>query len=142
MLPLRICLVAASIAAVLACATTRSPRREERDTRVRSDSEWSTDGVTRVEELFVGRFPGVQVLQTPNGISVRIRGTTTVNGSAEPLYVVDGFPVVAGPEGLIDLNPRDIATIEVLKDAGSIAEYGMRGANGVVRITTKRARTP
>ena len=122
------------------CATTRTggPRAERRDPRVLTDSQWTTNGVVRPEELFAGRFPGVRVIQTPAGISVRIRGGTSVNGSNEPLYVIDGMPVETGPDGLLAINPYDIATIEVLKDAASTAEYGMRGANGVVRITTKR----
>jgi TonB-dependent SusC/RagA subfamily outer membrane receptor len=94
-----------------------------------------------VEELFEGRFPGVRVTAVPGqGIAVRIRGATSVNGSNEPLYVVDGFPLATSSDGLLALNPSDIARIEVLKDPGSTAEYGMRGANGVVLITTKRGR--
>jgi TonB-dependent SusC/RagA subfamily outer membrane receptor len=100
--------------------------------------DWEGRNVARVEELFVGRFPGVQVYQAAGGIQVRIRGGTSLRGSNEPLYVVDGFPFEAGPNGLLALNPSDIAKIEVLKDAGQLGEYGSRGANGVVRITTKR----
>ena len=61
-------------------------------------------------------------------------------GSNEPLYIVDGTPVLPGPNGgLIGINPRDIASIEVLKDAGSTAFYGLRGSNGVIVIKTKHA---
>jgi TonB-dependent SusC/RagA subfamily outer membrane receptor len=129
-------------AAAADSARHERPRRGERPSRsdAADDSEWSGSGVTRVEELFVGRFPGVQVFQTPQGISVRIRGTTSVRGSNEPLYVIDGFPIDAGPGGLVALNPADVARIEVLKDAGSTAQYGIRGANGVVLITAKRNR--
>ena len=95
-------------------------------------------GVGRVEELFEGRFPGVRVLRQQGGFSVQIRGTTTINGNSSPLYVIDGFAIDAGPDGLIALNPGDIARIEVLKDATQLAMYGVRGANGVVVITTKR----
>ena len=94
--------------------------------------------VSRVEELFVGRFPGVQVYQTPSGLEVRIRGATSLLGNGEPLYVVDDMVMTPGTGGLVAINPRDVARIEVLKDAVSLAEYGVRGANGVVRITTKR----
>jgi TonB-dependent SusC/RagA subfamily outer membrane receptor len=92
------------------------------------------------EELLVGRFAGVQVVQTPSGgFSIRIRGMSTLSGDAEPLYVVDRMPVQVVPGRGIDwLNPIDIARIDVLKDAGSTAIYGMRGANGVVLITTKQ----
>jgi TonB-dependent SusC/RagA subfamily outer membrane receptor len=95
-----------------------------------------------VEELMVGRFAGVQVISTPTGgFSVRIRGLSTFIGNTEPLYVVDGVPVrVAQGRGIDWLNTDDIARIDVLKDAASTSAYGMRGANGVVLITTKRGR--
>ncbi|HEX8906612.1 MAG TPA: TonB-dependent receptor plug domain-containing protein [Longimicrobiaceae bacterium] len=95
--------------------------------------------VTRAEELFAGRFAGVEVLRLPTGgISVRIRGQTSVSLSTEPLYVIDGMPVnteIGG--GLSWLNPQDVQKIEVLKDPGSTAFYGVRGANGVILITTR-----
>ena len=85
-----------------------------------------------------GRAAGVQVIQNsgaPGGnISVRIRGGNSLQGNNEPLYVVDGFPISGGPTAI---NPNDIASIEVLKDASATAIYGSRGANGVVIITTK-----
>ena len=93
-----------------------------------------------VEELFVGRFAGVQVFRHPNGgLSIQIRGATSIHGNNEPLYVVDGQPLDAGPGGtLLGINPADIARIEVLKDIGSTSYYGVRGANGVVLITLKK----
>lgn len=88
-----------------------------------------------------GRAAGVQVIQnsgSPGGsISVRIRGTNSVQGSNEPLYVVDGFPLNGS---LSILNNADIESIEVLKDASAIAIYGSRGANGVVLVTTKKGK--
>jgi TonB-dependent SusC/RagA subfamily outer membrane receptor len=95
--------------------------------------------VAQTEELFAGRFPGVEVLRLPTGgISVRIRGQTSVNASTEPLYVVDGIPIQPDPGGALRwLSPRDVARIEVLKDIGSTAFYGVRGANGVILITTR-----
>ncbi len=102
-------------------------------------SDWQGRSAARVEELFQGRFAGVRVYEAPGGIMVRIRGGSgSINGSNDPLYVLDGFPYTPGPDGLVSLNPGDIAKIEVLKDATSMAEYGVRGANGVVKITTKR----
>ncbi len=95
-------------------------------------------GIGRVEELFEGRFPGVRVVRQPGGFSVQIRGATTIRGNTAPLYVIDGYAIDAGPDGLISLNPGDIARIEILKDATSLAYYGVRGGNGVVIITTKR----
>lgn len=93
--------------------------------------------LTRVEQALQGRTSGVQILQNsgqPGSASVvRVRGTSSINGS-NPLYVVDGV-LIAG--GIDFLNPNDIETIEVLKDAASAAIYGARGANGVIIITTK-----
>ena len=95
-----------------------------------------------VLQALSGRAAGVQVLQNtgaPGGaVSVRIRGTNSIQGSNEPLYVIDGFPT-AGTNPTI-LNNADIETIEVLKDASATAIYGSRGANGVVLITTKRGK--
>lgn len=71
-------------------------------------------------------------------MSVRIRGTNSIQGGNKPLYVVDGFPFSGNPT---NLNNTDIASIEVLKDASATAIYGSSGANGVVLITTKRGRT-
>jgi len=104
--------------------------------------EGELDGGRRVaqaEELLEGRFAGVRVIRVPGGIAVRIRGASSVTGSNEPLYVVDGMEMVAGPGGaLMGINPADITGIEVLKDIGSISAYGVRGANGVVLISTRR----
>ena len=69
-------------------------------------------------------------------MSIRVRGTTSMNGSNDPLYVVDGVPV----DNIKFLSPNDIESISVLKDAASNALYGARGANGVIIITTKQAK--
>jgi TonB-dependent starch-binding outer membrane protein SusC len=95
-----------------------------------------------VEELLQGRVAGVQVIRRPGGgISVQIRGPGSIMGNTEPLYVIDGMPVqdVAG-RGLDWLNPGDILRIEILKDASTTSMYGVRGANGVVLITTRRGK--
>jgi len=103
-----------------------------------SGKEVNSFPTTNVMQAMQGRAPGVQVLQnngSPGGsISVRIRGTNSILGGNEPLYVVDGFPVSGNPTFL---QNADIESIDVLKDASSIAIYGARGANGVVMITTK-----
>lgn len=95
---------------------------------------------TTVLQALSGRAAGVQVLQNTGApgapTSVRIRGTNSVQGSNEPLYVVDGFPI-SGSNPTV-LNNSDIESIEILKDASATAIYGSRGANGVVLITTKR----
>jgi TonB-dependent starch-binding outer membrane protein SusC len=94
-----------------------------------------------LEKTLQGHIAGVTIVQTPDGgIAVRIRGATTINGDSQPLYVIDGMPIQPGPSGsLVGINPRDIASIEVLKDAASLAFYGVRAANGVILIKTKHA---
>jgi len=98
------------------------------------------NGPTSVADMIDGRFAGVEVRRLPGGaISVRIRGARSLNADQEPLYVIDGVPQRAGTGGaLMDLDPHDIKSIDVLKDAGATAAYGSRGANGVILITTKR----
>jgi TonB-dependent SusC/RagA subfamily outer membrane receptor len=96
-----------------------------------------------LQTVLAGRVSGVWVTQAPDGgIAVRIRGSSTVKGNPEPLYVIDDIPVQPGPGGsLTGINPHDIESIKVLKDAVSTAMYGSRGANGVILITTKQARS-
>lgn len=97
---------------------------------------------TSMVQSLAGRAAGVYVSQNTgapgSAISVRVRGTNSIQGSNEPLYVVDGFPYSGNPTLL---NNADIESIEVLKDASATAIYGSRGANGVVLITTKRGKT-
>ena len=103
-----------------------------------TESQFEQQPFTRVEELFVGRFPGVQVFNIDGQLQIRIRGASSFSLSTEPLILVDGQQLSPGSGGLIGLNPRDIRKIEVLKDAVSTAEFGARGSNGVIKITTKR----
>jgi len=93
-----------------------------------------------IEQVLQSRFPGVEVTRTPDGsIAVRIRGVTSLNGNTEPLYVVDGIATEAQPGGVLTgINPYDIESIRVLKGAADTAMYGVRGANGVIVIKTKR----
>ena len=101
--------------------------------------------VTRVEELLRG-VPGLDVTRLPDGnYQLRIRGHRSIRGNPgddDPLVVIDGIPISREAVGstLAGLAPGDVARIEVLKDAGSAGVYGSRGANGVIVITTKRAR--
>lgn len=92
-----------------------------------------------IEQVLMARVPGIVVSRTPDGsISIRIRGATSIEGRQDPLYVIDGVPIEPGPYGaLTGINPYDIASIEVLKDAASTTLYGLRGANGVIVIKTK-----
>jgi TonB-dependent SusC/RagA subfamily outer membrane receptor len=94
-----------------------------------------------LEELLQGRIAGVTVSRTADGgIAVRIRGQTSLVGTNEPLYVLDGIPMQPGPNGsLTGINSYDIESIEVLKDAVSTVMYGARGANGVIVIKTKHS---
>ena len=114
--------------------------------------------VPTIDQMLQGTAPGVQVTTAssePGGaLSIRIRGTSSITGNAEPLYVIDGFPIENDIEGssvgnggrerttppnpLSTLNPSDIESISILKDASATAIYGARGANGVVIITTRQ----
>lgn len=89
-------------------------------------------------QALAGRLAGVQIIQTDgqpgSEASIRVRGGISITQSNEPLYVIDGFPT---EDGMSSLDPADIETIDVLKDASATAIYGARGANGVVLITTK-----
>jgi TonB-dependent SusC/RagA subfamily outer membrane receptor len=119
---------------------TTDPAPDEGVEEERQESYGAGRPVARAEELIAGRFSGVQVIQMPNGeIAVRVRGRSSFLGSGDPLYVVDGTPMDPGPGGaLLGINPADIVDIQVLRDISSLAEYGVRGANGVIVITTRR----
>ncbi len=95
--------------------------------------------ITFANQALQGKAAGVQVTQNSaepgGGVSIRIRGSNSINAGSEPLYVIDGFP---SQNALNSINPNDIETIDILKDASATAIYGSRGANGVVIITTKR----
>lgn len=106
---------------------------------VDADKERERRPIVRVEEM-LSDVSGVRVLALAGGgIRVQIRGATSIYGGTEPLYVVDGMPMhFEAGRGLSWLNPADIDTIDVLKDASATAIYGSRGANGVVIIKTKR----
>jgi TonB-dependent starch-binding outer membrane protein SusC len=94
-----------------------------------------------IERELEAHVPGITVTQNAQGgVSVRIRGINTFMGGTEPLYVIDGVPIQAGPGGgLVGINAHDIASIEVLKDPVSESFYGVRGANGVIVIRTKHS---
>nr|WP_315147259.1 TonB-dependent receptor [uncultured Flavobacterium sp.] len=108
--------------------------------------------VATVQNALVGKLAGVQITQTngkvEGGMQVRVRGAASISAGKEPLYVLDGIPLVTTNESnngaptnpLITLSPNEIESIDVLKDASSAAIYGARGANGVVIITTKKGK--
>ena len=111
--------------------------------------------VTRVDQALVGQLAGVRVKQTSGlpgkGFSVQIRGTGSISANNEPLYVIDGFPLEVAAQNingafrtgnpLDNINPNDIESIQVLKDASASAIYGSRASNGVVLITTKKGKS-
>ncbi|MEP6747123.1 MAG: TonB-dependent receptor, partial [Bacteroidota bacterium] len=112
--------------------------------------------ITRVDQALVGQLAGVTVKQntgTPGkAFSIQVRGSGSISGGNEPLYVIDGFPLTLNSSNtgngsfstgnpLDNINPNDIENIEVLKDAAAAAIYGSRASNGVVLITTKRGQS-
>ncbi|NOX37775.1 MAG: TonB-dependent receptor [Calditrichaeota bacterium] len=120
-----------------------------------SDFELRESGARSLDQALSGKIPGAYVQQNSGnpagGISVRLRGTGTVLGSAEPLYIIDGVivnndsPELINLGGytqnrLVDINPEDIERIEVVKGAAAAALYGSRANNGVIQIFTKRGR--
>jgi TonB-linked SusC/RagA family outer membrane protein len=100
------------------------------------------------QDALQGRLAGVQVIATDGspggGMQIKIRGGSTLTAGNQPLYVIDGFPITpvlsSDYNPLSDINPADIASVEVLKDASATAVYGAEGANGVILITTKKGR--
>lgn len=132
-----------------------------RESRKLLSSSVSDVGAETIERLIVhdlssalqGRAPGIQVTQNSGmpgaAVTTRVRGISSINAGAEPLYVIDGVPMVTQNVGRIgfggqnvntlsDINPGDIESVTILKDASATAIYGARGSNGVILITTKR----
>ena len=112
--------------------------------------------IQSIDNILQGQTAGVQITQnsgTPgSAMTVRIRGNSSINAGNQPLYVVDGVPIISGGfsqvsfggqsvSALSDLNPNDIESISILRDASAAAIYGARASNGVVLITTKRGKT-
>ncbi|SOD92387.1 SusC/RagA family TonB-linked outer membrane protein [Spirosoma fluviale] len=108
--------------------------------------------VPSVEQALQGRVAGVQITslngKVGQGLQIRVRGTSSLTASSQPLYVIDGIPLTSSDQSsttaptnpIADLNPNDIESLEILKDASSAAIYGSRASNGVVLITTKKGR--
>jgi TonB-dependent starch-binding outer membrane protein SusC len=115
-----------------------------------NSEQFNTGRIISPEQLIQAKVPGVQMVtsgEPGGGTGIRIRGGTSVNASNDPLFVIDGIPLApggglsSGRNPLNFLNPEDIESITVLKDAASTAIYGSRGANGVVLVTTKTGRS-
>ncbi|WP_345232729.1 TonB-dependent receptor [Olivibacter ginsenosidimutans] len=123
-------------------------------------SDFNKGTNTTFDQMISGKASGVQIIQNSaepgGGVSVRIRGASSINAGSSPLYVIDGLPIDNAPavtggganfdaprvprNPLAALNPADIESIEILKDASATAIYGARGANGVVIVTTKKGK--
>ncbi len=132
----------------------------KKDARTSAISSIKADDIKQIaasgfNEQIQGQSAGLIVSTTSgtpgSNVFVRLRGTTSINAGNDPLYIVDGVPINSKPlqsiaiggqtiNPLSDLNPADVETIEILKDANATAVYGARGANGVILITTKRGR--
>jgi TonB-dependent SusC/RagA subfamily outer membrane receptor len=93
-----------------------------------------------IEKILMAHTPGLWATRTPDGgIALRLRGTSTLNGGGEPLYVIDGTPALPGPNGKLNgIDPYDIESVSVLKEVEASAIYGLRGAYGAIVVTTKR----
>jgi len=142
--------IACLAAATSACAAVRgrpdpseepAPSRTGTSSDTRVEREHDNQSFARIEELIEGRAPGVRVIRHQDGsFRLQIRGVSSPAGRNDPLIVVDGTPAreLHAGSALASLNPSDVERIEVLKDAASTAFYGMRGANGVIVITTRQ----
>ncbi|MBV8256050.1 MAG: TonB-dependent receptor [Chitinophaga sp.] len=115
--------------------------------------EIANQPVSSFESSIQGKAPGVVIEsgsgKLGQGMKIRIRGTSSISASSQPLYVIDGMPVMSASMSttdndptnpLVDINPNDIESVEILKDASAAAIYGARAANGVVLITTKKGK--
>lgn len=118
-----------------------------------ASKEIANQPVASFESSIQGKAPGVVIEsgsgKVGQGMKIRIRGTSSISASSQPLYVIDGMPVISESMSdsgndptnpLVDINPNDIESVEVLKDASAAAIYGARAANGVVLITTKKGK--
>lgn len=137
---------------VVGYGTVRSQRTTGSVQQIDND-DYGQQAFSSPEQLLTGRVAGVQVIAAngePGALqSVRIRGASSMNAGSEPLYVIDGMPVdnlphlpgglSPGRNPLNAINPKDIASISVLKDAAACAIYGSRAANGIILIETKRS---
>lgn len=146
--------VATVLSAVVSVGYGTASRQEVSSAIASVDSSvFANSPVAGIDNALQGRIPGVQVMQNSgepgSGISIRVRGPASLNAGNQPLYVVDGVPIIQGSlsqialsgqdvTSITGLNPDEIATIDVLKDAAAAAIYGSRGSNGVVIVTTKR----
>lgn len=128
------------ILALAGCSGSgEATNRDSNDANTITGDEISQETTTNIGELIQGRIPGVMISQTVDGrIVARMRGRSSFNGNDSPLFVLDGMPVEPNRDGsLPGVFVREIESIKVLKGPTETARYGMRGANGVIVVTTK-----
>jgi TonB-dependent SusC/RagA subfamily outer membrane receptor len=140
-------IVASAVAIGTVSCAHRAPRQAEpeaaapvKKANVVSSETIANSSGQPIEKILADRVAGVRLGRAPDGsLTVQIRGSGSLNSGTQPLYVIDGVPITPGPGGsLSGINPYDIASIEVLKDAVSTTMYGSRGANGVILIKMKK----
>lgn len=116
-----------------------TPGADQSSPRTVTAEDIERDPGKPIEILLMERYPSVVVERRAGTIAIRIRGQTSIYGDNEPLYVIDGLSISPGPGGALQgINPYDIESIRVLKNASDTAMYGLRGANGVIVIKTKQ----
>lgn len=139
---MRALLLALSLVMLAGCGPGNGVRQADDPSVIEGDDIQRRD-LQRVEAMLRGQVAGVHVVQVGRSWTVQIRGTNTIMGSTDPLFIIDGYPIPQGTPGALDgINPRDVESIRVLKNAVDTAVYGSRGANGVVLITTVRPPPP
>ena len=148
-MPPRMLPLVAFAAIATSCAQPSGTRAESQPAPASSHGTVTADDISQqpgksIEEVLAGRIAGVQVGRDQTGaLTVRVRGGSSINGPNEPLYVIDGVAIQPGPGGsLAGVNPSDIESIQVLRDAMATASYGARGANGVIVIKLKKPPRP
>jgi TonB-dependent SusC/RagA subfamily outer membrane receptor len=139
------------LAALPGCRRTAGAKPDLEPVRVTATRTGAVDAIAAdslsgrhvadVAELLQGRVPGLQVIRDGNGeISLRIRGSDSIESAGEPLLILDGAPVSPQNLSLVlrQLNPREVDSIDVLRDVASTSVYGQKGAHGVILIRMKR----
>jgi TonB-dependent SusC/RagA subfamily outer membrane receptor len=131
---------AAAFLALISTACSSNANRGPAPPQTITPADMERSASQPIEVTLQSKFPGVIIGRTEGGLSIRLSGPASFDGSSAPLYILDGSPMQPGTGGVLSgVNPYDIATIRVLRNPADIAVYGMRGANGVIVITTKRA---
>jgi TonB-dependent starch-binding outer membrane protein SusC len=138
--PPRAALSVCVLIGLAAACTTANPRLDPAAQPTATAADMERNPGEPIEKTLQAKDPSIMVSRTSDGgISLQIRGVSSFSANVAPLFVIDGSPFEPGPSGaLTGVNPYDIETIKVLKNPADIGVYGMRGANGVIVITTKR----